>query len=412
MKKTTWALTLLVLVLVLGLASFMAACGEEEPATTTAPPATTGTTAATATTVAPTTTEAPTTTTEAGVPDTGQTWNLKFSYGVPTRASLYAAQLEPWAKAVEQATGGRVKIEHYADGTLAKDEQQYDFLLSGASDISVVEPEYSPGIFPVFEVGSLPRLFPDPAVASAVMWDVAQKYPDEFGEVKLLGITCISGAQYVGNVPVKVPADLKGVKMRSGGKIESWILNAIGAEPIDITLGDLGTSMERGLADGAFLSWSMVFVSGAKDYTKDRTVLDLMYRPWFIVMNQDVWDSMPVKIQEAVQSVSGQIPSVIYSVANEEVTQGDRATLEMLGGKTGLPPIYVPTAEEMALWNEAVKPTWQMWTDELSKSKSPYAANGQEILDFIAGKVAEYKSYYADYKDEAQPILDAMPKEE
>lgn len=411
MNKTKWAVALLAVALILGLASLLVACGEETT-TTTAPPATTPTTVGSTTTMAPATTEAPTTTTEAGVPDTGQTWNLKFSYGVPQRASLYAAQLEPWAKAVEAATEGRVKIEHYADGTLAKDDQQYDFLLSGASDISVIEPEYAPGIFPVFEVGSLPRLFSDPAMASAVMWDVAQKYPEEFKDVQLLGITCISGAQYVGNVPVKVPTDLKGVKMRSGGKVESWILQSIGSEPIDIMLGDLGTSMERGLADGAFLSWSMVFVSGAKDFTKDRTVLDLMYRPWVIVMNKDVWASMPTKIQEAVLSVSGQIPSVIYSVANEEVTQGDRATLEMIDGKKGNPPVYVPTADEMAQWNEAVKPVWQMWIDEFSKSKSPYAANGQEILDFIAGKAAEYKSYYADYKDEAQPILDAMPKEE
>ena len=72
MKKTKWAVAFLVLVLILGLGSVLAACGDDEETSTTAAPGTTAaptetTAAPTETTAAPTeTTAAPTETTAAG----------------------------------------------------------------------------------------------------------------------------------------------------------------------------------------------------------------------------------------------------------------------------------------------------------------------------------------------------------
>ncbi len=410
MKKTTVIIGIVVLVLVLGLATLMSACGTGDTTTTAAPASSDTTAAPVATTAAPDTTvvtEA-TTTTVAGAPDTGQTWKLKFSYGVPKQASLYSAYLVLWADAVSKATNGRVTIEHYADGTLAKDDQQYDALVSGTADLSLIEPEYAAGVFPVFEVGSMPRIFPDPAVASAVMWDVLEKYcADEMDEIVPMAVATISGAQYVGNKEVKLPADLKGVKMRSGGKVENWLLTDLGAEPIDIMLGDLPTSMERGLADGAFLSWSLVMSSGAKDYTKYRAHLDLIYRPWIIAMNKKVWDSMPIAIQDAIKGVSGKDASVLYSVVNEEVTQGAKGGLIGSDKGKGNPAIYEPTAAELDQWTQAVMPTWSKWVAELAGSKSSQAANGQAIIDFITGKVKEYAGLYDKNKEAATAIKPA-----
>jgi TRAP-type C4-dicarboxylate transport system substrate-binding protein len=402
MKKGKWAVTLLVLVLALGLAAGLAACGGNEPGTT----ATTATTGTTGTGPGVTEATAPEATAPA-VEDTGQTWELKFSYGIPSAASLSVGAILPWCKAVTEATDGRVTFKHYAEGTLCKDEQQYDFLVSGASDLSVVEPEYTTGVFPVFEMGSLPRLFPDPAVAAAVMWDVAQQYSDEMSEVKVLAVTCIAGAQYIGNKPVAVPADLSGVKMRSGGKIESWILEQLGAEPIDISLGDLGTSLERKVADGAFLSWSLTFTSGAVRFTTNRTTLDLLYRPWLLLINKDVWESMPANIQDAIMSVSGQVPSSIYAIANEMITNESKEQLIKIDQKQGNPGIYDPTPEELAQWTDALMPVWDKWAAELDSSNSAYAGKSQEIMDFVTAKIAEYSGYYEQYKADAQAILDA-----
>src|SRR4030042_732972 len=62
------------------------------------------------------------------VADTGQTYNLKFSYHTPEKASMVSAYFKPWTQAIEAASGGRIKITHYAGESLVKIKDQYDAL--------------------------------------------------------------------------------------------------------------------------------------------------------------------------------------------------------------------------------------------------------------------------------------------
>ena len=186
MKKTKWAVALVVLVLVLGLVSMLAACGGDEETATTAAPDTTATTAGPATTA---TTAAPTTTTVAGVPDTGQTYELKMAFHVPSRASIVGAYYQPWIDAVAKATNNRVTIEMYAEETLVKEADQYDAVVSGLADIASVTADATPGRFPYAEFYGLPQLFPSAEVAARVYWDVLQEFsvPTELKDVTLTG---------------------------------------------------------------------------------------------------------------------------------------------------------------------------------------------------------------------------------
>ena len=122
MSRSKWVIALLVVALVVSFATVLAACGgDDEPAAEES---------------------------AAAVEDTGQTWDLKFSYPTPERASLVPAYLVPWTEAVTMATDDRVKITHYAENSLVKEEQQWDALLSGTSDIALIEPEFNPGDVP------------------------------------------------------------------------------------------------------------------------------------------------------------------------------------------------------------------------------------------------------------------------
>ena len=361
MNRSKWAIVLLTLVLVIGLMSVMAACGGDD-----------------------TTSDA--TESAAAVEDTGQTWDLKFSYPTPERASLVPAYLVPWSEEVTAATDGRVKMTHYAENSLVKEEQQWDALLSGTSDIALIEPEFNPGTFPISEVGSLPYQFPDEVTAAKTYWDVVtQKAQDEWKDVQVLGVTVIAPAQYRGNVEINGDVSkFEGTRMRSGGRIETWIVEAFGATPVEIGTGDLSTSLERDMADGAFLSYSLILAM-AKDFTKYTTEANLFYRCWVIAMNKDVWNSMPTTVQDQIMGVSGQEGSAKYSGANAMESKGEKAGLEGADKGMGNPPIYVLTADELATWTEATAPVTQKWIDQLSDP-----AAGQDVIDFIAAQNATY----------------------
>jgi len=369
MKKSKWLVGILVLVLALSLVSLLTACGEEEETTTTAGPTTTA--AGSTTTAGPTTTAAP------------QPVELKFSTAVGTKYSLWGAYLEPWYKAIEASSNGLVTITAYPDNTLVKEEQQYDALLDGTADIGVVEPDYNPGTFPITEVGGLPLLFPNAGVASDVFYDIVQEYClDELKDVQVLGVTVLSAAHYAGTKPVKVPADFKGLRMRTGAALETDIINALGATPVEIATGDMATSMERKMADGAFLTWSFMFVTGAPDWATNWTECELFYRCWVTAMNKDKWNSLAPEQQQAFLDNSTKEKCREYNLANDALAAGPRETFKGMGSAPGK-SFYTLTAEDRALWKEAMTPVYQKWIDKL-----PDGVDGQAILDRIHELVA------------------------
>ena len=235
----------------------------------------------------------------AGVPDTGQTYELKMAVHVPERASIVGAYYQPWIAAVDAATQGRVKIQLYAEETLVKEADQYDAVVSGLADLAACTADATPGRFPLAEFYALPLLFPSAEVAGKVYWDVLNEFcAEEYKDVMIVGTPTIAAANLFSNKPVHVPADLAGQRVRLGGTIEGWVIEALGGTPVDIPTGELATSMERGVADSCFLSWSFGLITGVKDTTKYRTELNMFYRTFALVMNKDVWDSMPKVLQD------------------------------------------------------------------------------------------------------------------
>jgi TRAP-type transport system periplasmic protein len=371
MKKAS-VFTVLVSVILLA-SLLLSACSSSTP-TTTAP----------AQTTAPTT--APVTTTAAPVATTtaAKVFNLKFSYHTPPTASLVGAYLKPWTAAIEQATNGQVKITHYGAETLVKAKDQYDGLVSGLSDMALVDTSETSGRFPTTEFDTLPYIFPDGGNGARIYWDILQKYSvaGDLKDVKLIAVAVIAPSNYAGNKQAQNVADFKGLRIRTAGKTESWTVEALGATPTEIATSDLSTSLERGLADGAFVSYSLMLSMGIKDVTKYRTECNLFYRAWPILMNKKVWDSMPADVQNAIMSVSGQASSATYSDANVKEAAGAKNAI--IGSDKGQskPGIYTLTAEQFAAWKAAVMPVWDKWSADMEGKKLPGKAIIADINAF------------------------------
>jgi TRAP-type C4-dicarboxylate transport system substrate-binding protein len=360
MKKTSWGVALVIVLLALGLASLLVSCGGQ------------GGTAGTASTERP-----------------AKTFELKFSYHTPPQASIVGYYFNPWVEAIDKATNGQVKITQYAGGSLAKQADQYEAVTSGLCDMALVCPSAMPGRFPHFEFDGLPFLFPSAGVGSAVYWDMVQKYGanDDFKDVVVLGVVALAGAQYVGNKPIEKLEDFQGLRIRNDGAEEAKVVEALGATPVEIETSELATSIERGMADGCFLTWSGVFSFGVGDYTKYRTKCDIFYRIWPICINKSVWDSMGSEIQAEILSVSGLASSVNYSEVNEGTAAPMQQGLETAGAAKGNPPIVVLTDEQKATWRTKLTPLWDEWAAGVQ--------NGPAILADIKAAVAKYATQYA-----------------
>ena len=55
---------------------------------------------------------------------------------------------EEWGKEVEKRTNGKVKVHHYAGGTLTPAPQTYDSVAGGVADVGNIVLGYTMGKFP------------------------------------------------------------------------------------------------------------------------------------------------------------------------------------------------------------------------------------------------------------------------
>ena len=86
--------------------------------------------------------------------------------------------IAPWAKQVEEATKGKVKIQVFYSQTLTKGKDAWGATKSGVADISWCFHGYWPGMTPLADVISLPALpYTTAEKGSEVLWKLYEKYP-------------------------------------------------------------------------------------------------------------------------------------------------------------------------------------------------------------------------------------------
>ena len=82
---------------------------------------------------------------------------LKLHHFVPAQSNQQKFWFEPWAKKLEQESGGRLKVEIYPSMQLGgKQPQLYDQAKDGVVDIVWTVAGTTPGRFPRLEVLELP----------------------------------------------------------------------------------------------------------------------------------------------------------------------------------------------------------------------------------------------------------------
>ncbi|MBN1189676.1 MAG: TRAP transporter substrate-binding protein [Dehalococcoidales bacterium] len=377
---------LVVAVLVISLLSavclFSACSSEEEPTQSQAPPTQPQ---------APVQTQAPT---KAPPPAQSGPVELKFAYFPPPAAEISRLGFEAWGKAVEDATGGMVKISYFGGASLGGAPEHYDLVLSGTADIAVISPEFTPGQFPMSGIANLPGLFPNSEVAAGALWEYSKKYTmdTELKEVKLLAVSPTAPSQLLTRTKqVKTLEDLKGLKIAGTSPAHAKTVEALGGVPVLQTEGEVYTSLERGLVDGRLHAWDSTVVWKGMEVTKYRTAnvngpLNLM----LILMNMDSWNKLSPEMQNIMTGLSGlgmsRYTGIIYDRANmrmlEVVKEYDKAN--------GNPDIYWLPEDEQAKWQKAMSTYVDEWVSEMNGKGLP----GEQALSDLRGWVEQYKKIY------------------
>lgn len=307
---------------------------------------------------------------------------LRFAHQNPANGFSSTNAVDPWLKQIEEATGGKVKIQPFYGQTLAKGKDMWNATKMGITDIGWCFHGYWPGLTPVTDVISLPALpFTTAEKGSEMLWNLYEKFPTiqkEFKDVKvLLFYTSPPYSLITTHKAVNNMDDLKGMKIRMTGGPPTDMVKALGGVPMLIPMPDNYISMQKGVIDGMGAPWEAIHVWRFYEVAKYFTEVPFPAVYFSVVMNKRKWDGLPKDVQDAIMSVSGEAGSKFWGkhFFDDMRDLGIEKVKEAGNGDN----VSTLSAEERQKWIDVGgKPIWEAWVKEM---EGKGVANAQEILD-------------------------------
>lgn len=231
--------------------------------------------------------------------------NLKFSTWHPAVSREVKTVWTPMMEAIEEESGGKLKYTMYSGGALGKGPAHYDIVKNGMSDIGYFTATWTPGKFPLAESLSMAMWIEGKDKAAAIgneLYETALK--EEFDDVHLLQLNgCIQAFLWTRN-PVKNIEDIKGLKIRTPGGMQTQYIKNLGAEPVFMPLGDVYTALDTGAIDGLVTCPPLVLAFKLHEVVKHGVVATFGCVTEGIAMNKRKWNKLDEESKATIAKIA------------------------------------------------------------------------------------------------------------
>ena len=318
-----------------------------------------------------------------------QEFTFKLHHFLGAKAPAQTQMLEPWAKAVEENSGGRVKIEIFPSMTLGgKPPELIRQVRDGVVDIVWTVNGYTPGLFPRSEVFELPFVHVnDPKATNLALAEMYDEFlAEEYEGVHPFFLHVHAGqGMHMVDKEVRKPEDLEGLKMRIPTRTGAWIIEALGAAPLPMPVPDLPQALSKKVVDGAFIPWEIIPPLKLQDQTQfqiegaDKARFGTTV--FQVSMNQARWDALPDDIKKAFDDASDDA----WKAKVGDIWRGADEFGIDLAVKAGNTHVVL-TPEETEAFRTRLDPVVGRWIEEVSGS----GIDGQALVDKARELIAKH----------------------
>jgi len=280
-----------------------------------------------------------------------------------------------FAKKAEEQSKGAMKFEIYPASVLFKPVPQYDAMLKGALDMSVYPLDYAAGKIPQLSITLMPCVVKDHH--QAMRWKDApigkeiEKLCEQNGMRILTWAWC--GGGIASRVKaIKLPADMKGQKVRAAGKMfETMLHEGAGGAITSMPSSEIYFALQTGVLDACLTSSSSFesyrLYEQVKYYTSPRhTTIWYMLEP--LVMSTIIFKKLSSEHQKVLMEVGKEMEKF----ALEEAIKDDTEVTDLFKQK-GV-QVYDMKADDFKSWLEvSQKSAWVRFTEKVK--------GGKELLD-------------------------------
>lgn len=271
---------------------------------------------------------------------------------------------------IEKQLGDKVEVDLHQSGTLFSQKTEVQGLqLGSAHFISPTVGIYSP-LAPKLNALLLPFLLSTPQQIDKAMKDPLIK-KEILGQLENKNIKpvaiWINGPRnigYRGDKEVKVPADMKGMKIRvQSAKIFVESMKAFGANPISMSWGEVPTALQQGVIDAAEPTPNAWVGSKLYEMVSHITDNGYVYSFYIVSTNKKWWDGLPGDIRAGLQKALDAATQWNWS-NGQKVNDKANEKIKAAGVK-----IVKISDQQRAKWVQASKPVWKKLGNDLVGDK-------------------------------------------
>lgn len=278
---------------------------------------------------------------------------IELSYGTPYGPDhTFSRSDKKWFAKIEKETNGRVTFKPFWGGAvIGARAEAIDEVAKGVADIGFISPGQARTGYDIAKANFLFFTGADLHNGYKIFTDVVKQFPEIEQEYKGLKVmSWSSGTQYdlFSRKPVRKLAEVKGMRIKTLGEIVN-VLKDLGVEGMASPMSEVYLSMQKGILDGAFVTYSTLQTLRFAEVGKYYTILNL-YRAHTgsRVMSLNTWNKLPPDIQKVFQDNI----AWFSQDADKDVMQDDLDGKEF-GQKNGVEFINLPK-EDLAKFYELI----------------------------------------------------------
>ncbi len=257
---------------------------------------------------------------------------IKLAHGLPTSHPVHEAMVF-LAERVGEESGGKIRIDVHPAEQLGTERECLELLQIGAVGMTKVSASVLENFVPRYAVFSLPYLFRDEAHRQTVFRsNIGKQILASGREQGLRGLTYYDAGSrsfYTKDHPVLSPGDLTGLKIRTQeSSLAMGIVQALGGAATPIAWGELYTSLQQGVVDGAENNPPSFYLSGHYEVARYYSLDEHTATPDVLLVSATLWETLSAEeraILSEAADASADVQLRLWREATQEALDAVRA---------------------------------------------------------------------------------------
>jgi TRAP-type C4-dicarboxylate transport system substrate-binding protein len=329
---------------------------------------------------------------------------IKLNCAFGSGPQAFNARCSAWyLEEVGRRSGGAVEITPHWGGVLASSMEMVKAVGSGAVDMGAnAWIPYDPQVFPLQTITDGPLPFTKvPYALNYAGIELGKVVPEVEAETAKAGmkrLTYQNGG--ICNIimrekPIRKIEDFEGLQIRTAGKyLLPPLVEAVGAVPLFLPMPEVYDGLQKGMMDGA-TGLANLFM-GLKFYEVCKYQIEIGLggdAAEGLMINLDVWNSLPPDIQKVFMDVTEDHPEVYV----KDFALPDYENTTRVFEEAGLETIVL-SDEEITKWKSLVPIEEHVapWVEFAAETSGLSEARVKEILEIYKQLVDKYAEIYKD----------------